>query len=71
MNIKTKQKSNQKKETPKKVSKATEKQIELIKELYSEEEIIKALDLVKKDKIEDLTVVEASSLISKRKGVKK
>ena len=60
-----------KKETPKKVSKATEKQIELLKELYSEEEIIKALDLVKKDKIEDLTVVEASSLISKRKGVEK
>lgn len=60
-----------KKETPKKVSKATEKQIELIKELYSEEEIIKALDLVKKENIEDLTVVEASSLISKRNGDKK
>ena len=64
-------KEQPKKETPKKVSKATEKQIELIKELFNEEEIIKALDLVKKENIEDLTVVEASSLISKRKGVKK
>ena len=43
---------NQTKEQPKKqaVSKATEKQIELIKELFNEEEIIKALDLVKKEK---------------------
>lgn len=63
-------KEQSKKETPKKVSKATEKQIELIKELFNEEEIIKALDLVKKEKIEDLTVVEASSLISKRKEEK-
>ncbi len=61
--------NSQKQETPKKVSKATEKQIELIKELFNEEEIAKALDLVKKDKIEDLTVVEASNLISKRKKV--
>ena len=58
-----------KKETPKKVSKATKKQIELINELFNEEEIAKALDLVKKENIEDLTVVEASSLISKRKKV--
>lgn len=64
---------NQTKEQPKKqaVSKATKKQIELINELFNEEEIIKALDLVKKENIEDLTAVEASSLISKRKGVKK
>lgn len=64
---------NQTKEQPKKqaVSKATEKQIELLKELYSEEELNKALDIVKKEKIEDLTVLEASSLISKRKGVSK
>jgi hypothetical protein len=64
---KTNEEEQQKKETHKKVSKATEKQIELIKELYSEEEIEKALDIVKKENIEDLTVVEASSLISKRK----
>ena len=57
----------EKEETKKVKSKATEKQIELIKELYSEEEIEKALDLVKKENIEDLTVVEASQLISKRK----
>lgn len=64
---------NQTKEQPKKqaVSKATKKQIELLKELYSEEELNKALDIVKKENIEDLTVVEASSLISKRKGVEK
>ena len=64
---------NQTKEQPKKqsVSKATEKQIELLKELYSEEELNKALDIVKKENIEDLTVLEASSLISKRKGVSK
>lgn len=62
---------NQTKEQPKKqaVSKATKKQIELINELFNEEEIAKALDLVKKENIEDLTVVEASSLISKRKKV--
>jgi hypothetical protein len=64
---KTNEEEQPKKETHKKVSKATEKQIELIKELYSEEEIEKALDIVKKENIEDLTVVEASSLISKRK----
>ncbi len=63
---------NQTKEQPKKqaVSKATEKQIELLKELYSEEELNKALDIVKKENIEDLTVVEASQLISKRKKEK-
>jgi len=62
---------NQTKEQPKKqaVSKATKKQIELINELFNEEEIIKALDLVKKENIEDLTIVEASNLISKRKKV--
>ena len=60
---------NQTKEQPKKqaVSKATKKQIEIINELFNEEEIAKALDLVKKENIEDLTAVEASQLISKRK----
>lgn len=57
------------KQQPKKqvASKVTEKQIEVINSLYSEEEIKQALDIVKKEKLEDLTVVEASSLISKRK----
>lgn len=62
-----------KKTTPKTptktVSKATDKQIEMIRNLYNEEEIVKALELVKKDKLGDLTITEASSLISKRKGV--
>lgn len=62
--------NNEEKPIVKPVSKATEKQIELIKKLFNEEEIIKALDLVKKENIEDLTVVEASSLISKRKKEK-
>ncbi len=55
----------QHKET-KKVTKATASQIEALKKLYTKEELIKALGMVKKDKIENLTVYEASSLISKR-----
>lgn len=58
------------KEEKKSVSKATADQVKIIKELYSEEEIKKALDIVKKENIEDLTAVEASSLISKRKKEK-
>ena len=54
------------KTTTKKVIKATATQINKLKELYSEEEITKILGMVKKEKIEDLTVQEASSLISKR-----
>lgn len=50
----------------KSVSLATEKQIANLKKLYSEEELVKALGIVKKTKIEDLTVQEASSLIAKR-----
>jgi len=61
--------TDQKEKSQKQLSKATKKQIELINELFSEEEIAKALDLVKKENIEDLTVVEASQLISKRKKV--
>lgn len=55
------------KEEPQKVSLATEKQIEMIKNLYKEDEIKKLLGMVKKLKIEDLTVMEASNLISRRK----
>ena len=45
---------------------ATKDQIKRIKSLYNEEEQKKALEIVKKSKIEDLTVLEASQLISKR-----
>lgn len=61
------QKDTQKKETTKKVSLATENQINMIKKLYNDEEQKQAIDMVKKEKLEDLTVMEASSLISKRK----
>ena len=50
----------------KKIVKATASQIETMKKLYSEEELQKALTLVKKAKLEDMTVYEASNLISKR-----
>lgn len=53
-----------------KVIKATATQINKLKELYSEEEINKALGMVKREKIEDLTIQEASSLISKRMAKK-
>ena len=49
-----------------KVIKATATQVNKLKELYSEEEIMKALGMVKREKLEDLTIQEASSLISKR-----
>ena len=49
-----------------KVIKATATQINKLKELYNEEEITKALGMVKREKLEDLTIQEASSLISKR-----
>ncbi len=50
----------------KKIVKATASQIETMKKLYSEEELQKALSLVKREKLEDMTVYEASNLISKR-----
>lgn len=49
---------------------ATEDQIKRIKNLYSEEEQQKALQMVKKNNLESLTVLEASSLIGKRKEQK-
>ena len=55
----------------KKVVPITAKQIEMIEGLLSEEQIKKACDLVKKDKLEDFTIQEASSLISKIKGGEK
>jgi len=50
----------------KKATKATEKQIEKLKTLYTEDELKHALGIVKKVTIEDLSVQEASSLIAKR-----
>lgn len=64
------QKQTTKNETTKKVSLATESQIKIIKEKLNEEQIKVALDLVKKQKLEDLTVVEASSLLKKLGGEK-
>ncbi len=56
------------KESSKPVEKATPYQLERIKDLFSEEEQVKALGMVKKDKLEDLTLVEASQLIAKKEG---
>jgi predicted lipoprotein len=64
------QKQTNKVEAPKKVSLATMDQIERIKKALNEEQIKVALDLVKKEKLEDLTIVEASSLIKKIGGEK-
>ena len=50
----------EKEETKKVKSKATEKQIELLKELYSEEELNKALDIVKKENIEEVNIDQMS-----------
>lgn len=58
------------KEEPQKVSLATESQIKIIKEKLNEEQIKDALNLVKKEKLEDLTIVEASSLIKNLGGNK-
>lgn len=57
--------------TSKREIKATEKQIEIIKKLLNEEQIKQACGLIKKDKIEDFTVEEASNLISNLKKEKK
>lgn len=59
-------KNAEKQSQTKKIVKATASQIETMKKLYSEEELQKALSLVKREKLEDMTVYEASNLISKR-----
>ncbi len=56
-----------KKNTSKGVTLATEKQKELIKSLYSTEEIKQDLIFLGKSKLSDLTIKEASDLISNRK----
>ena len=50
-----------------KVILATENQINTIKKLLTEEQIKQACELVKKDKLEDFTIQEASNLISNLK----
>lgn len=50
--------------------KATEKQLEMIAKLYNEEEMKKIYEWAKTDDIHQLTVAQASALISKRKGNK-
>lgn len=54
-----------------KVVLATEKQVEMIKKMLNEEQIKQACELVKKDKLEDFTIQEASNLISNLKKEKK
>ena len=50
--------------------KATPKQIEMLKKLYNEEEIEKIYEWAKVANLNDLTVSQASALISKRKDKK-
>lgn len=57
-----------KKNTSKGVTLATEKQKELIKNLYSTEEIKQDLIFLGKSKLSDLTIKEASDLIGKKKN---
>lgn len=51
-----------------KTIKATDKQISIIKELCSDEEIDKTLEFYKIKNIEDLSIQYASAIISKKKG---
>ena len=48
--------------------KATENQIKLIEELYSEAEMESLFQWAKINNLKDLTVSQASKIISKRKG---
>ena len=54
-----------KKETKEKVVMIQESQITKIKEILTEEQIKKACEMIGKDKLEDFTIQEASSLIKK------
>ncbi len=51
-------------------AKATEKQLEMINKLYTADEMPKIYEWAKTDDIHNLTVTQASALISKRKGNK-
>lgn len=48
--------------------KATEKQVEMIKSLYDEENQAKMLEYYKIEKLEDLSIKDASALIKRKKG---
>ena len=50
--------------------KATDKQISMIQSLYKDEEFTKICEMAKVERLEDLTISQASNLISKRKGKK-
>lgn len=54
-----------KKQEAKTTSKITDGQINILKEKLNEEQIKKALEMVKREKLEDMTVQEASSLIKR------
>lgn len=55
---------------PKAEPKATEKQLEMLNKLYTAEEMPKIYEWAKTDDIHNLTISQASALISKRKGNK-
>lgn len=55
---------------PKEEPKATQKQIDLIEELYSDAEMETIFSWAKADSLKELTVSQASKLIAKRKGNK-
>ena len=62
---KPKEKKETKKETKEKVVMIQESQMTKIKEILNEEQIKKACEMIGKDKLEDFTIQEASSLIKK------
>ena len=55
---------------PKAEPRATEKQLEMIAKLYNAEEMPKIYEWAKTDDLHNLTISQASALISKRKGKK-
>lgn len=55
-------------DAPKENKKATAKQIEMIKGLYDEENQAKMLEYYKIEKLEDLSIKDASALIQRKKG---
>ena len=59
---------DKKEQTDSKSIKATEKQIELIRELYDEDNINKMIAFYKVEHLEDLSVQQASQAIAKKKG---
>lgn len=61
-------KTENKKEIPTSKNKVTDKQIDMIEKLYSEEEITKMLGNLKLDSLSDITIEQASKMIASRKG---